>query len=221
MKKLFLAIVALTVFGGAASALAQAPASAQTPAIPQTIKLLEPDKTRGQSVMRALDNRRSVGEYSDRPLSDRDMSDLFWAAHGVNRPDGRRTAASAMNRQDVVVYAFTTDAVYRYNAVDHALEGVVAGDHRLLFGERGMSPLILLLVSDVSRFGDVGTLELRKEWGAIDVGLVAQNIALFCSGNGLGAKPRAGMDREAISKLLNLSELQLPMLNNTVGYPAE
>ena len=184
-----------------------------------TIKLNAPDKSRGAAVMKALNDRRSTIDYTEQALSHQDMSDLFWAAHGINRPDeGKRTTGSAMNRQDVMVYAFTTEGAYFYDAGAHELQPVTTGDHRTLFGERSMTPMIILLVSDVAKFGEVGDPTLRREWGAIDVGLVSQNIALFCSGTGIGTKPRAGMDREAISSLLKLTDLQLPMLNHAVGY---
>lgn len=184
------------------------------------VKLKNPDTTRGTSVMKALADRKSTGEYSDKQLSLGDLSDLLWAANGINRPEnGKRTAASAMNRQDVSVYTFTPEGVHLYNAEGHELIPVAKGDHRKLFGERGMSPLIILLVTDITKFGEVGTPEIRKEWGAIDVGLVSQNIALFCSATGIGTKPRASMDRDGIKKILGLSEGQLPILNHSVGYP--
>jgi Nitroreductase len=183
------------------------------------IKLNAPNKNRGEVIMKALDNRKSTSDYTEQTLSLQDMSDLFWAAHGINRPEeGKRTTGSAMNRQDVMVYAFTTEGAYIYDAKAHELQPVATGDHRKLFGERSMTPMIILLVSDVAKFGEVGSPELRKEWGAIDVGLVSQNIALFCSGVGLGTKPRASMDREGIKALLNLTDLQLPMLNHAIGH---
>lgn len=185
----------------------------------ETIKLNAPNKNRGTTIMKALSERKSTGEYSDKRLSHEDLSDLLWAANGINRPEsGKKTAASAMNRQDVSIYTFTPDGVHLYDAEAHVLQPITTGDHRKLFGERGMSPLIVLLVTDVSKFGEVGTPELRKEFGAIDLGLVSQNIALFCSGNNIGTKPRAGMDREGIKTLLGLTDLQLPMLNHSVGY---
>ena len=184
-----------------------------------TIKLNAPNKDRGASVMRALSARQSANEYSDKLLSVSDMSDLFWAANGINRENGRRTAPSAMNAQDVILYAFTPQGVYIYDAETHELKPVVAGDQRLVFGERGMAPLIVLMASDVSKFGDRIPLDLRREFGAIDVGTVSQNIAIFCAGNGILTHPRASMDRDEIKKLLHLSEFQLPMLNNAIGYP--
>ena len=97
---------------------------------PQTIKLLEPNKERGLPVMKALSVRASVREWSDKELSLQDLSDLLWAANGINRPDGRKTASSAMNAQDVDIYVFMKAGAFLYDAAAHALVPVLAGDHR-------------------------------------------------------------------------------------------
>ena len=81
----------------------------------EPVKLNEPDLDRGGSLMRALADRRSVREYADRALSLQDMSDLLWAANGVNRPaSGKRTAPSAMDRRDIQIYVLTDKGVYLY-----------------------------------------------------------------------------------------------------------
>jgi nitroreductase len=96
----------------------------------KTIKLNEPNKTRGLPVMEAFALRASVREWSDKDLSLQDLSDLLWAANGINRPDGKRTAPSAMNAQDIDIYVFTKDGAYLYDAAAHALKPIIAGDHR-------------------------------------------------------------------------------------------
>ena len=96
----------------------------------KVIKLNEPNKTRGLPVMEALSVRASVRDWSDKDLSLQDLSDLLWAANGINRPDGKKTASSAMNAQDVEIFAFMKDGVYRYDAAGHVLVQVVPGDHR-------------------------------------------------------------------------------------------
>lgn len=96
----------------------------------QAIKLNEPNKTRGLPVMEALSVRASVRDWSDKDISLQDLSDLLWAANGVNRPDGKRTASSAMNAQDVDIYVFMKDGAYLYDAAVQALKPVLAGDHR-------------------------------------------------------------------------------------------
>ena len=167
------------------------------------IKLNEPDKTRGKSVMQALSERKSTREFSDKELSFKDLSDLLWAANGVNRPDGRRTAPSARNMQDITVYLCTKEGSYRYNAKEHLLEPVSEGDVRPI----GTASVCLILVADDS-----------KEYNMIDAGIVSQNISIFCAGVDLATVPRGQMDKNKISEALKLTAPQTPVLNHPVGY---
>lgn len=196
----------------------------------QTIHLNEPDKRRGCPLMEALAVKASTREWSDRPLSLQDLSDLLWAANGLNRPEeGRYTASSAQNAHDVDLYVFTGDGVYLYDALAHALEPVRAGDHRdeLMMTPPSRpdapprppccAPVRLVLVSDVSRFR-FGPPELKPEWGAIDAGIVSQNISLVCAACGLQTRPRASMDKDKIKALLDLSDTQYVFLEHPVGY---
>jgi len=242
---------------------------------PKTIRLNPPDQKRGLPVMQALSIRASATEWSEKELSLQDLSDLLWAANGINRPEtGKRTASSAMNAQDVDIYLFMKDGVYLYDAKTHSLVQIVVGDHRsLLFPPRpprpaqpgqpgqpgqpaqppkpeqqaatsppakpetpppappqtppsgppglppqqSMAPVVLLLVSDISRFR-AGTQELKLEWAAIDTGIVSQNISIFCAAIELGTRPRASMDRDKLRSLLQLRDTQYPLLNHPVGY---
>lgn len=224
----------------------------------KTIKLNEPNKTRGLPVMEALSVRASVREWSEKNISLQDLSDLLWAASGINRPEiKKRTASSAQNAQDVDIYVFMKDGAYLYDALGHALVPVVAGDYRSEISMRpgggpggpggppaakppgpvptgakpegppgskpgggppSPAPIQLILVSDNGRFGG-GTPELKKEWGAIDTGIVSQNIALFCAATGMATRPRASIDKDRIRSLLKLKDTQYPILNHPVGYP--
>jgi len=224
---------------------------AQAPEL-KSIKLNEPNKKRGLPVMEALSVRASVRDWSPKEVALQDLSDLLWAADGVNRPDSKkRTASSAQNAQDVDIYVFLKDGVYVYDAAAQALVPVAAGDHRQEVvappaggpggpppakpGEAPMpkpagppgakpgapptpAPVLLILVSDVSRFRG-GTPELKKEFAAIDTGIVSQNISLFCAATGMATRPRASMDRDRIRALLKLRDTQFPLLNHPVGYP--
>lgn len=187
----------------------------------KSVKLNAPSKDCGTNVMKALADRRSVREFSTQPLSKQDLSDLLWAANGVSSADGKRTAPSAMNKQDVDVYVVMAEGAYLYDAQKNLLQPIVAGDHRgLLAGKQTFvsdAPVILVMVSDLSRFGRVD--DLAKSWGAIDAGCVSQNINLFCSGTGLVTVPRASMDQETLKKVLKLADSQLLLMNNPVGYP--
>ena len=186
------------------------------------LKLNRPDLNRGVNVMKAFSDRHSDREFSTRELSLQDLSDLLWAANGVNRlGDGKRTAPSALNKQDVDIYVFLAKGVYLYDASKHVLKLVAEGDHRAVVAGRQdfvkQAPVSLVYVSDLSRFG-MGLDEQVKLMGAMDAGIVSQNVNLFCAGVGLSTVPRASMDQEALRKLLKLSDTQVPMMNNPVGY---
>jgi SagB-type dehydrogenase family enzyme len=191
----------------------------------KSIALNPPDKTRGLPVMQAFDKRGSAEIFSGEKMKIQDLSDLLWAADGINRPElKKRTAPSAMNAQDIDIYVFMAEGVYLYNAAANSLEPVVGGDQRLLAAGRqaevASASVILLIVSDISRFpnGDEG---MKLSWAALDAGLVSQNISLFCAGTGLSTRPRATMDLIKLREVLKLKDSQHPLLNNPVSYPVK
>ena len=187
----------------------------------QTIVLDKPNLEREGNLMKALSQRASAREFDSTPLSIQDLSDLLWAANGVNRVEsGKRTAPSAINAQDIDIYVFDSNGVYLYNVQKHILEGVVNGDYRKIISNQDKDPypaLILLLVSDISRFTRADD-SLKTEWAAMDAGIVSQNIMLFCSSAGMESRPRAFMKKSEINELLQLGTTKLPMLNIPVSY---
>lgn len=192
----------------------------------QTIELQKPTLSRGSSIMEALHNRKSSRSYDSKQLSDQDLSDLLWAAVGVNRADGRRTSPTAQNAQDVDVYACRADGTYRYDAANHRLVRVTEQDIRpLLEGNRPTgAPVCLLVVSDVSRYPGYKAGEANahyREMGGVDSGIVSQNISLFCSGVGLATVPRASMDQQKVRAALSLTDTQTAWLNHPIGYPGQ
>lgn len=187
----------------------------------QTKQLPKPDLQRKtQTVMKMFDERRSVREYSLQMLSDQDLSDLLWAAQGVNREDGRLTSPTAMNRQEIRLYVFTAKEASLYDPKTHSLTQVAKGDHRAIVASgqnfAKAAPVSLVMVADMEKFGMKGE---QAQWmvGA-DAGIVTQNINLFCAAAGWATVTRGTMNKEAISKLLGLNENQIPVLNNPVGY---
>ena len=182
--------------------IASAVVSAQSTEL-EVIKLNAPDLQRGEGVMQALLKRKSTRIFSEKELSLQDLSDLLWAANGINRPEsGRRTAPSAMNRQDIQVYVCTAEGSYLYDAAANELKPISAGDVRPL-----KAPVCLILVSDTT-----------EGWGAIDGGIVSQNISIFCAGVGLGTVARGTMDRDELKTALKLIDTQQLILNHPVGY---
>lgn len=188
----------------------------------KTIVLNPPDKSRGLPYMEAISLRASVTEFDTSGLNLQDLSDLLWAANGINRPEeGKRTAPSAMNAQDIDIYVLMKSAIFLYDAKQNLLEHVVYGDHRMLIAGRQVAvaeaPVICLLVSDISRFR-AGEDSLKLVWAAIDAGTVSQNINIFCAATGLATRPRATMEQEKLWEILKLKDTQHLMLNNPVSY---
>jgi SagB-type dehydrogenase family enzyme len=191
----------------------------------KTIWLNPPDLTRGLPVMTALSLRASATEFDTTSLNLRDMSDLLWAANGINRPEsGKRTAPSARNSQDIDVYAVMKSGVYLYNAKSHCLDFIIDGDHRALVAGRqenfAIAPLFCVMVSDFSRFSN-GDDSTKSVMAAYDAGIVSQNISIFCASVGLDTRVRATMDQEKLRGILKLKDSQHLMLNNPVGYKKE
>lgn len=181
------------------------------------LKLSKPDTKRGLPVMTALEKRHSTREYAGKKLELQDLSDLLWAATGVNRPEsGKRTAPTAMNRQEIDVYVCLPEGAYLYDAASHTLNPVAEGDVRAAVagGQEFVktAPVCLVLVADLDKFkGEV-------LMPAMDAGIVSQNISLFCAGTGLVTVPRASMDHSQLKKALKLKDSQRPLMNHPVGY---
>ena len=178
----------------------------------KVIKLPKPNLNRTGTVMKALSERHSTREFASKALNLSDLSDLLWAANGINRSDsGKRTAPSALNKQDVDLY----------DAKNHQLNLIAEGDYRgAVAGGQAFvisAPVSLVLVSDLSRFGDTKNAHTQL-MGAMDAGIVSQNISIFCSAARLATVPRASMDINQLKKVLKLKESQVPMMNHPIGY---
>jgi SagB-type dehydrogenase family enzyme len=189
----------------------------------KVIKLSAPDKTGGAPLMKVLSNRKSDRTFAPDKLKPEDLSNLLWAANGINRPDGKRTAPSAINAQDVDVYVILPEGAYLYDAKAHALNPVAAGDYRAAVAGGGQdfvktAPLSLVLVSDLTRLSKTPD-ENTRLMGAVDAGIVSQNINIVCASLGLATVPRASMDKDALKKALKLTDTHLILMNNPVGYP--
>ncbi len=209
MRKTILSLIALTASLGLR---AQAPA---------TIDLPARSAERGTSAMKAFEQRQSLWSYTQSDLSMQDLGDLLWAANGFNRPD-KRTAATAMNAQEIDLYVCLADGSYLYNAREHRLELVAEGDLRpdMGRGNEGVKPAAcLIVVADMSRSPLMGREpEAAHRMAAYDAGIVSVNIYLFCAANGLGTVCRAGMDKQTLADGLKLGPDHIIHLNHPVGY---
>ena len=188
------------------------------------IPLPPPRMEGGKPLLQALKDRQSSRAFSSRPLPDQVMSDLLWAAFGINRPEsGKRTAPSARNWQEIEIYAVLEDGAYRYDAGANILRAVVPGDLRGQTGPQAFAataPLNLVFVADVSKMSGSAPEDRARYMGA-DTGYISQNVYLFCASEGLATVVRGMVDRKALARALNLPESQQVVFAQTVGYPAD
>jgi nitroreductase len=185
------------------------------------VKLPPPQTDGGRPLMQVLKDRKSTREFGPGTLSPQTLSNLLWAAFGINRPDGRRTSPSAMNWQEMSIYVATPEGVYIYDAKDNALNPVLGGDFRAATGTQAYvkdAAVNLVYVSDLSKTGDAASPEAEM-YTAADVGFIAQNVYLYCASEGLATVVRASIDKPALAKTLNLQPLQKIILAQSVGYP--
>ena len=167
----------------------------------KVIKLPKPNLNRTGTVMKALSERHSTREFASKALNLSDLSDL--------------------NKQDVDVYVVLPEGSYLYDAKNHQLNLIAEGDYRgAVAGGQAFvisAPVSLVLVSDLSRFGDTKNAHTQL-MGAMDAGIVSQNISIFCSAARLATVPRASIDINQLKKVLKLKESQVPMMNHPIGY---
>ena len=188
----------------------------------KSVNLPAPQTDGGMPLMQALKNRHSTREFSSEKLPPQVLANLLWAAFGINRPDeGKRTAPSAMNWQEIDVYVALSDGLYVYDAKGNKLDPILAEDVR---GATGMQPFVkdaplnLIYVADFAK-ATRGSAEDKNFFSAADAGFIAQNVYLFCASEGLAVVVRGSLDRATLGKVMKLRPDQKILLAQTVGYP--
>ena len=172
------------------------------------IALPEPVTTGGMPLMEALAKRRSERAISNTPLSPAELSNLLWAANGITRQDGRRTAPTAMNRQELSLYVVMPKGAYLYDAKKNKLDEIYSGRCEVA----NNAALMIVIVADLNR--------QKREFAAVDSGFIGQNIYLFCAANNLATVFKASFNASDLKSLLKLGKTQVPMYVQPVGRPA-
>jgi nitroreductase len=190
----------------------------------EPLKLPQPRMSGGKPLMAALKDRQSLKSFSSAKLSIQVISDLLWAAWGINRADiGKRTAPTARNEQELDVYLINADGAFRYDAKDNSLklivkenlQGVVSKQKEVI-----TAPVNLVFVADFDKMAK--TPEKEKDFfSAIDTGYLSQNVYLFCASEGLSTFAYYGVDRPVMGEKLKLKPNQKIMLGQAVGYPGK
>ncbi|MFR0835932.1 MAG: nitroreductase family protein [Barnesiella sp.] len=180
----------------------------------QTIKLPEPQKTGGKPLMEVLSQRQSTRDFdTSRTLSDQTLSNLLWAGFGYNR-EGKRTAPSAMNRQEIAIYIITSQSTFIYDASLNELKEITKGDYRKAAGSQDFvytAPVNLVFVCDKTKMPNIQRL--------MPIADLLQNIYLYCASECLGTVVRGSFDKNELSRILKLNENQEILLCQTIGYP--
>ena len=206
MKKTLVLLAALLALG-------EAPA--------QDGRLPAPRKGGGLPLMEALAKRATSRAFDPKPLSAQQLSDVLWAADGVNRPDGKRTAPSSRDRREIDVYLLQPQGVSLYDPKEHRLVPVVAEDLRAVQSAQEFvrdAPVTLVFVADLSRMSE-GTPAEKEATASFDTGFVSQNVYLWCASEGLATGVRAWLDREVLAKRMKLRPDQRIVAAQSIGYP--
>ena len=171
------------------------------------IPLLPPQKTGGLPLMEALAKRKTNREFSQAELTKQQLSNLLWAAAGINREDGRRTAPTARNAQQIEIYILNKEGAYLYLPKEHALQLITSGDHRT----KGASqerfqecPLMLIFVANYVKM-DGFSDEARDLYGCTDTGNISQNVYLYCASEGLATCALGSIHREELKTLFKFN----------------
>jgi len=213
-KFLFLSLCLLIIFSTVKTQ--------ETASKPKEIKLPAPRVDGGRPLMQCLKDRQSQRDFKPDPLPLQVLSDLLWAAYGINRPEsGKRTAPSAVNWQNIDIYVALADGLYLYEPKAHKLIQLLAEDIRGLTGTQPFvkeAPLNLIYVADLAKIPR-GTDEDKRFYSAAHTGFISQNVYLFCASEGLATVVRAMINREELAKKMGLRPDQQITLAQTVGYP--
>ncbi len=186
----------------------------------KVLSLPAPRTEGGKPLMQCLKERRSRREFSPKVLPDQVLSDLLWAADGVTRPDGKRTAPTAMDAREIEVYVAKADGLYRYDPDRHNLVQESSDDIRQATGAQPFvreCPVDLVYVVDESKTGKFGGN--KDIYAGTDTAFIAGNVYLFCASEGLATVVRGSFDQEKLSAAMHLGKGKKIVLTQSVGYP--
>ena len=207
MKKITFLLLAITII---ATSMAQ------------EIKLPAPQTKGGMPLYEALSLRQTNREFSDKQLTEQQLSDLLWCAGGVNRPDGKLTSPTARNAQEIDIYVFMESGVYLYVPKENILKLILPEDHRVEMSQRSKmpaeAPVTLLFFANYDKMGGFDE-DARNFYGATDAGFVSQNVYLYCAANKLSTVVMGAIDRDFLNELIPVEGKAI--LAQPVGYPVK
>lgn len=188
----------------------------------EDLKKLPPaERDKGMALMQALDKRHTSRSFSHKPIPDQVLANLLWAGFGINRENGKRTAPTSRNIQDVEIYVASQDGLYKYVAEKHALKQLMSKDIRSATGEQDFvdeAPINLIYVSNHRKVEDGSPSKFTQ---GVNTGCVVQNVYLYCASEGLSCVVRGYVDKEKLREAMELEDYRHITLTHTIGYPPE
>jgi len=189
----------------------------------ETIPLPPAQKTGGMPIMEAFQLRKSQRSFSSKDITQQELSNVLWAAYGINRPEGLRTVPAAKEWYEYDIYIIKADGWFLYEPKKHVLLKMGNEDLRVYGGNQDFvkaAPVILVYVADFNRMTNT-TDELRKFFSAVDVGYISQNVYLYCASEGLATIILGQVDKVKVREVLKLKPNQQIILSQPVAYPGQ
>lgn len=189
----------------------------------ENITLPPPVTTGGMPLHQALSERKTIREIAETPFTPQELSNLLWAANGITRPDGRRTAPTARNAQEIELYVMLESGVYLYDKDGKQLTQVLKGDIRTMAGTQPFSwtsPVNIIFVANYAKQTWDISPEKKKQYASVDSGFIGQNIYLYCASTGLATVFRGMLDTDALHKKLELSKEKEVLYAQSIGHIA-
>ena len=186
----------------------------------QDLKLPSPDTKGGKPLMQCMALRKSSRNFADKKLPNQILANIFYAADGISRTDGRKTVPTARNAQNQLIYAATADGFWLYQPKTNTLKKLGSKDIRAICGKQkfhAKAPLVLIYVAEPEKVGN--TREMQQNYAANHAGYSSQNVYLYAASEGLATVVCAMVDRAELAKALNLPEGQQIMYTQPIGYP--
>ena len=177
------------------------------------IDLPAPNLNNKATLKSALEKRCTTRAFSNRSLSELDLSNLLWAAYGENRPNGKRTVPAAMGIYKITLYVALADGLYWHNRNDNVLKKISNQDVRAYSDGRKMgakAPVVIIMVAERDKAG-------RDTYTAVEAGAIMQNIYLYCSAYNLGTVVCGSFDRTKLPEALKLSANKYVILTQVIG----
>ena len=199
----------------------------------EVIQLPEPRFESEVSLEESLLNRRSIRNFSNEPVTLKEVSQLLWATQGITDSSGHRTAPSAVALYPLSIYVVVgnvpeiVNGVYVYEPQNHSMIRLIDGDARdaLATAAMGQASIRHGAISFVvtvdygkmtARFADKG-----ERFGTLEAGHAAQNLCLQATALDLALVTAGAIYDDQVASVVDLPDNFTPLYVIPVGRKLE